>query len=367
MVPPCPLPVWKGLYSAADAFRQSACWEWMYDSDLFGVQNPETGEVGYCCVLGAMGEVFGLVVYLGSAGLEQFHRMQSGKIRADSPEVVYNQACLTAWFGGRRELDPPDLKVIKDLGLTYSGRAWPMFRSMRPSYLPWYLSEEEAKFLTLCLTRARDVAQRFRANPEYLTPTGKNLYLVQTPVQKPDPPAPEPSDFDSASRHPSFFPEATESPACEWEDRWMKPAPSVKAAIQPFPLDELRLQRIKKICQGTGGVWEIDGFILPASIHEGDRPYFPHALLYVDRDTGSIFGTALAKPWEWEFAFPNAFLASLESNHLLPAALALRQDELRELITPLASRLGMEIEVAKKLPALDRAKREMSNFMMRRR
>jgi hypothetical protein len=42
----------------------------MSDSDVLRSES-EGGEIGYACVLGALGEVYGLVVYLGSAGLEQ--------------------------------------------------------------------------------------------------------------------------------------------------------------------------------------------------------------------------------------------------------------------------------------------------------
>lgn len=60
--------VWQELYGAARDFRNVECWDWMSDSDIFGFLNPESGEIGYCCVLGAFGEVFGLVVYLGTEG-----------------------------------------------------------------------------------------------------------------------------------------------------------------------------------------------------------------------------------------------------------------------------------------------------------
>ncbi len=84
-IPSCSLPVWKNLYDAALAFRDIEPWEWMSDTDVFGVQNPEDGEIGYCCVLGELGEVLGLVVYLGTEGLEQHRNIQSGKLHAGSP------------------------------------------------------------------------------------------------------------------------------------------------------------------------------------------------------------------------------------------------------------------------------------------
>ena len=66
----------------------------MSDSHVFGVQNPDDGENGYCCVLGSLGEVYGLVVYLGSVGLEQHQRMQSGKLHPGSPDFAFLQSRL---------------------------------------------------------------------------------------------------------------------------------------------------------------------------------------------------------------------------------------------------------------------------------
>jgi hypothetical protein len=34
---------WAALYQASVAFRDAAPWEWMYDSDMFGVANPAGG------------------------------------------------------------------------------------------------------------------------------------------------------------------------------------------------------------------------------------------------------------------------------------------------------------------------------------
>jgi len=248
-IPGCSLPVWKTLYDAADAFRDIACWEWMSDSDLFGVKNPESGEIGYCCVLGELGEVYGLVVYLGGAGLEQHRKIQSGKLHAASPDVAYSQSCLTAWFGGRRDLDSTDLKVVRELRLKFRGSdAWPQFRSLIPGYLPWYLTENEAKFLTLCLEQARHVALHFEKDPDSLTAPGKNLYLVRVKSGNADfPSGRQPPGSRLSPGQQLLFPETVETRVQQWSSQWLRAAPVVKATVEPFPMDEVRLQRIKKL------------------------------------------------------------------------------------------------------------------------
>ncbi len=42
---------WQALYKAALEFKEIAPWDWMSDSDIFGVKSPYDGEIGYCCVL----------------------------------------------------------------------------------------------------------------------------------------------------------------------------------------------------------------------------------------------------------------------------------------------------------------------------
>jgi hypothetical protein len=363
-IPRCSLSIWKNLYDAADSFREIACWHWMSDADLFGVQNPSGGEIGYCCVLGELGEVFGLVVYLGSTGLEQHRKIQSGKIHARSPDAVYGQNCLTAWFGSRSDLDKNDLTVVKDLGRKYRGDGWPQFRSIQPGYIPWFLTEDEAKFLTLCLAQARQVALRFGQDPNCLAATGKNLYLVQVPKRNTDSlSVAKSSESNLAPGQQTLFPEAVEAAEFEWDSQWLTPAPLVTTAIRPVQVDELRLQRIKKASQGHRGVWEIDAFFTPSPVDNGDRPFLPFTLLCAERDSGMILGTVLAEVKNWEMEFAKAFLESVEQYKILPHKLSLRKEELRRLFAPLAAQLGVEIEVTKKLPAVDRAKRGLLKFM----
>src|SRR4030042_3549250 len=102
---------WNTLYRAALDFWQIQPWHWVDDTDLFGVKNPQDGEIGYCCVVGALGEFIGLVFYLGTEGLESYMKIRA----SESPEedVLSTGKCLTASFGDRKSLQKRDLEVIK--------------------------------------------------------------------------------------------------------------------------------------------------------------------------------------------------------------------------------------------------------------
>jgi hypothetical protein len=97
---------WHSLYRAAIDFWQIHPWQWVNDTDLFGVKNPEDCEIGYCCIVGALGEFLGLVVYLGTEGLEGCLKIQM----SESPEgedVLSTGKCLVASFEDRRSLQKP--------------------------------------------------------------------------------------------------------------------------------------------------------------------------------------------------------------------------------------------------------------------
>lgn len=171
---------WSSLYQAAVDFKRSACWEWMFDSDIFGVVDPETEETAYCSIMGNGGEHFAVAGYLGAEGLSGILGLLSGEIDPDSSENMFIQKCLMCSFEDRSFLSSEDLKTIKEMGLKFRGRnVWPLFRHHEPGFVPWFLSATQCRFLTHILRQAREVALCCRNSKEILDHQTPFTFLVR--------------------------------------------------------------------------------------------------------------------------------------------------------------------------------------------
>lgn len=320
---------WRALYRAAEEFKEIECWEWMYDSDIFGVQDPASGEVGYCCVMGNLGELFALAVYLGSEGLEGYLQIQAGEVLPGYMEALAVQRCLMASFENREDLKRRDLQVIRELGLKFRGRnAWPLFRSYRPGFVPWYLTEREAVYLTLALEQAREVALRFKEDPGLLTPPRESFFLVRVPERS--------------------------GGGWRWRDEWLEPPPPEREGPPIEPPDEAFLDKIGKAAPIRRGIWEVDLFYFPGAVREGGRPYYPRILLWVDHGSGLILDFDLTKPEE-QGKFAENFAQLAEDLQFLPREIWVRREETFALLEPLAEGLGIELKWADELPMLEEA------------
>jgi Domain of unknown function (DUF6930) len=332
---------WQELYAAAVAFRDAAPWQWMWDGDVFGVQDPQSGEIGYCCVMGRGGEHYALGVYLGSEGLEILWNMrrEANKEIEDPAEILATQLCLMASFEDRNQLRQRDLELIKTLGLKFRGRnQWLLFRSYRPGYEPWYLTAEEARFLTACLQQSLDVAPRFRANPKLFPPPSPHgNYLVRVP---------EPRDEEWA-----------------WQDTLQFAAPVSRTAPVLPPLDEALLSRLRAL-PATRGALEIDYFYSGSAIQEDKaaRPYLGQVVLVVEAASGMVVGMKVASLEDAPATAARQLLDTIEQSGTRPGSIEAQRDDLLAALKPLADGLGIRLVHARRLRAVARFRREMQGF-----
>jgi hypothetical protein len=332
-IPRVPLAAWGALYDAALELRDLTPWRFLYDDQLFGMKDPVTGQTGYCCVLGSLGEVLALCVYRGSEGLEFYQRIQSGTIGPGDDEIIAGQNAILAEFADRRDLEKADISVLKSLNLTIRGRKqYPRFRSYRPGYSQWFLNEEEVGFLTLALKASCRFARDYLENQGIMQKDTKHCYLT-------------------------YRPQRGEDGTVSWAREWIKPEPIPDPPAARLPCNEIRLHKIKQMYLKPDIAWEADGFLMPGIIRDRDRPYFARILAVAHHDSGFILSTNLA-PYANDPCplLTETILSAIETHKLLPCEIKLASRHACEAVKSLAESLGFKITLSKNLKSVKRFK-----------
>jgi hypothetical protein len=333
---------WKELYQAAIAFQQAAPWKWMANEDIFAVASPVNGEVGYCSILGNGGEEFGLGVFIGDAGLRRYAALVDEQEADDSAEAIMTHL-LIFLLANRDELHEEDLKEIRSLGLSFRGKnAWPLFRSRRPGYAPWFLERDEAIHLAAALRQALEIANRVKVGDLDLRRNltrGKIVtrYLAEN----------------------------------GWQEEWRSlHLPSQDMGVSKEPLgavDEARLHLLSNRVKERCGSWEFDIFVAPVHIGSaGSRPYHPLCFMAVERDYGLVVQTNMREPWLTASEKREEIIRLLEKSEVLPGEIRVRSQSIRAILEPIARALGIRLRVSR-LRLVEEAKASLYEYLSHRR
>ncbi len=333
---------WKQLYSEAEHLFALAPWEDLEEDDIFGVQNPETGQRGFVSIMGSLGEHLAIAVYLGEEALYDFWLVHEQQV---PPEQILEVPQLQASFEDRKELTAQDRSLIKSLGLKYRGRqAWPMFRSYRPGFLPWYLTGDEVRYLTHVLAQTRSVVQRLHKTPDLLDPPDDITYLVRVPDTGTD-------------------------GTVIWNDKMMQ-IPPPKVPGREFAVNRDLLDDVRKF-KSSRMTFEVDFFFTPMQIQEekDDRPYFAYMLLVVEQNSGMIMGVetmgVTTTFTEMLAQLPQAFLGILANHKMRPRQIQVQSERTYTYLKPICDPLQIKISLKSYLPFLEEAKSEMLGFLGR--
>lgn len=337
----------KKLYEAAVEFKKLKPWQWMYDNDLFAVQDPQTGEYAYCCIMGNLGECYGITAYLGAEGLDNAFKLINGEINPDDPDFMFVLRCLMLSFDDRQFLTEIDRNIIKQLGLRFRGKnAWPIFRSHAPGYFPWYISSDECRFLTAIINQCIYVALKckkegcdFLRNAKFDETSGKQLLFARIPGRK--------------------------NGGIQWNDGYISQQDYI-LNYSTFELsDELKVRRLRKLGKQKGSAWEIDTFYSPGPIQEepGARPYYPKVCLVFEQGRGRILGFNIVRSIEEEGRkFIDLINEIIEKYKHFPYKIMVQRDETYFLLVNYCKQLGINLEKVDFLQNVEEARYEMYNF-----
>jgi hypothetical protein len=335
---------WKSIYEAAKEFGKLETWKWMTDSDIFGVQNPANGEIGYCCIMGMAEEVYGLSAYRGSNGLEGYLKVECDEVSPEDVETIFMQDSLTVFYENRDLVQKEDMEVIRSLGLKFRGRnAWPVFREYKPGYYPWFFTGEQAHFFRILLEQAIDVALRFKLDRALLSYKSRDRFLVRVPSQA--------------------------QGRIVWRDEWLAPAPIEREELPPGSLDEIRIRRVKGKSKAHQGTLEIDCFLTPAPVQErpDERPFYPDAVVIIEERSGIVTELQLDNHGERGKTLQETFLRHIETTKSIPKNVLVRKEEVFRFLEPLAAELEFGLTMTEKLSHMDNFKEGLFDQIIGRR
>ncbi|MFV9511437.1 plasmid pRiA4b ORF-3 family protein [Tepidibacillus sp. LV47] len=326
---------WQRLFDYAIQFKKLKPWEWLSDNQIIAVKLPDTGEFTYCCVLGEMGEEFGLAIYLGNDGLISLQKIMSGS--ENFHNIVTRQRSILVSFTDRDELEQWDYDLIKRLGLTFRGKKqWPLFRSFKPGYYPWYIDEQEVKIASIALEQVLDVAVR----------TGKDDQLV------PD------------SRSEQWFariPVATGG-QLEWRDATITPEVIENSTPSELYVSEFELKQLRKnVSKRLNAVIEFGTFYFhePVQDEKGLRPYYPNVVIGADQKSGLILYYKMIGQERFEEQYQHTFLKMIQQLGQIPQEVWVEGTESFNILQPVFKALSIKALQADKLRLIQEIKKHM--------
>ncbi|HEX2898974.1 MAG TPA: hypothetical protein VHS96_04565, partial [Bacteroidia bacterium] len=116
MLTEIPASDWRQLILSALKFSAVSPWEWVLDSQVFGVQLRESGEKIYCSVMGGAGELKAIAMYPGKSGWKSYLDLGSEGMDTDPNELIVRQRCLFTSFLPANEAEADDLALMKHVG-----------------------------------------------------------------------------------------------------------------------------------------------------------------------------------------------------------------------------------------------------------
>lgn len=256
------------LYDLAFQYKGTKLWQQFYDDELFAVKLSD-GEIGYCCVMGRMGEHNALALYVGAEGYQSYQLLrnadQDRMTDQRMGELVTSQSCLQCSFETKDMLSDAELHEVRQYaethGKTLRGRnAFPQFTKYRPGRFPWrYDSELDAQRMCETLSAAIALKKMLRSYSK------------------------EDLGFRSVEENPEKIPMLALA-----EGRWIIKYTTLPSAEMRYPepvlVNDVTAARIKR--KTKAGVWECGTLRLPNPVqeegHEDEAPYYPLALIFIE-------------------------------------------------------------------------------------
>lgn len=327
---------WKKLFNLAEEISQLKPWKNLTECSVFGVRLPEDGVNGYIAVIGELGQVSGVMAYIGEASLDRLRYIYS-------PECLMELTMLSVTFDPPESLEGKDRVLAESLGLDLGGdRSIPVFRSNRPGYMPWYIEGDEAARMIIFLEQAVEVFRR--------------------------------GDFTG------FLDLGSDDTRCTyrvplkgggWKDT-IEEIPENPEYTKQFVIQNELLRSIWKLPVSSGPV-QADLLMMPAAIGApGERPSTAYILLLVDEKSYYVMAHEMISPLpslrNMELSVPSLLLSAFTKAGVKPSMMKVLQDgKLSDILHQLGMKnLPFKVSEEKVLDSLDDVRENLLEYFSER-
>jgi hypothetical protein len=329
----------RRLYQLSAAVLDLKPWELLDDHELVLFEDPASKEICYCSILGSLGTLSSVHVYVGAESYRMFRRI----LEEDSitgGELYSALKGVSVEFALPGDLTSPDRKLLEAFGYVKrrGGRA-PIFRAFRPGYHPWYVTEAEGKLLAhgleyvLALCREEDESDGIA---DYWEEEGTFPFLS---------PDPENSD-DLVVRLVS----APEPPA-------VRP--------QPVHVEEEQVHDILRRQFSRTGAVEVSHFFTLAQIgHKDERKSCTRGVVVCDADSGFAYHVEAGQAGDSTGElFVRALLASMKNARFVPREIRVKDADFKIVLGELAAKLDLKLTLKDSLPFADEFERGLREHL----
>ena len=328
------------LYHAAMDFDARSPWEVLEDQDLILLPAPDSREMCYCSVMGAIGQVFSMHAYLGQDAFGLFKKIASGQPLTVG-EFFAAERSVSVELVPRGELTPPDRGLLSELGHVFKrGALCPVFRAGRPGYHPWYITEGEGQLLAFCLEAVNAFYDHLESHPD--------------------------TDYwDEEDTYPLVTIISGNGPQSGCRVDMAKTLSPLISMMGPSAFDESRAARILRAGLPVGGVLELDHFYGGTTFgRKHERKACMRVAIAVEAKSGYAYPPALGTPLDTTSdLLANALFEAIESARFLPNEVRVRDAGFAISLGPLVKALGIGLQIVPSLPALDFFKQHVLQAM----
>lgn len=251
---------WAKLYEQATKVKEIKPWEYFSFLDTITIKLPER-EMMYYVSIDDHYMLISINILRDAAAYSKFIEtyLNTELTELESFNIISDIDVFSMCIGERKSVPQSQLKIIKELGLTFRGKQdWIFFLSKRKGYAPNDLDQKEVLFMTECLE------QIYKATEHYLR---KQIDI----------------NFDDGYSLCRYYNDD--------EKKWLtfeKKVNLEKVKIEYFTYsNEIQLQKIKRL-PATDLELEFDITYIQSTVKEGNKKAIARLLLIANKNQGAL-------------------------------------------------------------------------------